>query len=309
MSEDPYKVLGVARDASPDAIRKAYRKLAKELHPDLHPGDKTAEARFKEVSAAYHLLSDAEKRARFDRGEIDASGQEKAPEHPFYRHYAEADPTGRYRSQAAYGDFEDVSDIFSSLFGQRGRAGGGAGGGGFAARGGDLRFHLEVDFLEAANGATRRITLPEGGTLDLTIPAGAKDGTTLRLKGKGAPGVGGGPAGDALVELSVRPHPVFRREGDDIVVELPIGLDEAVLGAKVEVPTIAGRVKMTLRKGANSGDVLRLKGKGIQPNGDQRVILKVVLPETADPALEALMEKWRAEGRADPRAKLWRAVP
>lgn len=304
MSDDPYKLLGVARDASPDAIRKAYRKLAKELHPDLHPGDKAAEERFKTVSAAYGLLGDADKRARFDRGEIDASGQEKPPEHPSYRHYAEADPTGRYTSHGAYGDFEDVSDIFSGLFGQQG-----AGRRGFAARGGDLRFHLEVDFLDAANGASRRITLPEGGTLDLAIPAGAKDGMVLRLKGKGAPGIGGGRNGDALVEIAVRPHPVFRREGDDILIDLPIGLDEAVLGAKVEVPTLTGRVKMTVPRGASSGDVLRLKGKGIKPAGDQRVTLRIVLPEAPDPALETLMRQWQSEGKPDPRAKLWKVMP
>ncbi len=299
MADNPYTVLGVPQNASQDDIRAAYRKLAKELHPDLRPGDTAAEERFKAVSAAYAILGDADKRARFDKGEIDASGQER-PEPTFYREYAGADPSGRYRSTAGHEDFEDISDLFEGLFGQR-RAGGGG-----KMRGRDRRYHLDVDFLEAANGARKRITLPAGGSLDLTIPAGVQNGANLRLKGKGDPGVGGGPPGDALVEISVTPHPTFSRDGDDIRIELPIGLDEAVLGGRVETPTISGRVAVTVPKGSNTGDVLRLKGQGIRRKGgagDQFVTLKVMLPDDPDPDLEALMKTWRENKRHDPRAK------
>jgi DnaJ-class molecular chaperone len=176
-------------------------------------------------------------------------------------------------------------------------------------RGEDRRFHLEVDFLDAVRGTTRRITLPGGGTLDVAIPPGVQDGTVLRLKGKGAAGMGGGPAGDALVELTIRPHRRFRRDGDDIVLELPVTLDEAALGAKIEVPTIAGRVQMTVPRGSSSGDVLRLKGRGVKGKGgagDQRVVLRVVMPERVDQDLETFLEKWREKHRYDPRADLRR---
>jgi DnaJ-class molecular chaperone len=311
MAEDLYKTLGVAKAATADEIRKAYRKIAKSSHPDLNPGDKAAEERFKAAQAAYDILGDAEKRARYDRGEIDASGQERAQQQ-FWRRYAEADEGGRYQSQSGYADFADVSDVFADLFGRRAGGGAGetgAGGARIRMRGQDRHYHLELDFLDAARGTTRRVTMPEGGTLDVTIPAGVQDGTVLRLKGKGGAGVGGGPAGDALVELAVRPHKRFTREGDDIVLELPVTLDEAVLGAKVEVPTIAGRVQMTVPKGSNSGDVLRLKGRGVKGKsgaGDQRVVLKVMLPERPDAELEGFLERWREKQRYDPRTELRR---
>jgi DnaJ-class molecular chaperone len=314
MAEDLYKTLGVARAATADEIRKAYRKIAKSSHPDLNPGDKAAEERFKAAQAAYDILGDADKRARYDRGEIDASGQERAQQN-FWRRYAEADEGGRYQSQSGYADFADVSDVFADLFGRRAGGGAGetAGGARIRMRGQDRRYHLELDFLDAARGTTRRVTMPgsgpEAGTLDVTIPAGVQDGTVLRLKGKGAEGIGGGPAGDALVELAVRPHRRFARDGDDIVLELPVTLDEAVLGAKVEVPTIAGRVQMTVPKGSSSGDVLRLKGRGIKGKGgtgDQRVVLKVVLPDRPDAELEGFLERWREKHRYDPRAELRR---
>ncbi|ASY65641.1 DnaJ-class molecular chaperone CbpA (plasmid) [Sinorhizobium sojae CCBAU 05684] len=304
MSDDPYQVLGVSRTATQDDIRKAYRQRAKQLHPDLHPGDKEVEAQFKALSAAYQLLNNPEQRARFDRGEIDASGAERPQQH-FYRHYADADQARRYTSSAGAGEFEDMSDIFSDLFGR------GRGGGRFKARGQDLYYQLEIEFLEAVNGARRRITFPDGNTLDLTIPAGTRDASTLRLKGKGTPGIGGGENGDALIQVSVRSHPVFRREGNDIEIDLPITLYEAVLGAKVEVPTISGRVSMTVPKGSNTGNVLRLRGKGVKPQqgpaGDQRVVLNVVLPEKVDPDLEKFMEGWRGTHAYDPRGALRRA--
>lgn len=308
MSDDPYAVLGVPKDATQAAIKKAYRKLAKTLHPDLHPGDKTKEAEFQRLGAAYDVLGDEEKRTRFDAGEIDASGRER-PQQRYYRHYAGADPDGRYDSTAGFGDFEDASEIFGDLFRRRGQS---APGGGFTARGADLRYHLDVDFMDAARGATRAITLPDGKTIDLAIPAGLRDGQTLRLQGRGQPGFGGGPAGDAYVSVGVRAHPVFARDGDDIEVELPITVDEAVLGAKVEAPTLSGRVSLTIPKGVSSGRRLRLKGKGIKPAkgppGDQYVRLKIVLPDRIGAEIEALAEQWRANARHDPRAALWRAI-
>ncbi|RVJ98284.1 J domain-containing protein, partial [Sinorhizobium meliloti] len=190
-----------------------------------------------------------------------------------------------------------------------GRGGAGAR---FKARGQDLHYHLELEFLDAVNGARRRITFPDGNTLDLAIPAGTRDGTSLRLRGKGTPGIAGGEPGDALIEVSVRSHSVFRREGNDIEIDLPITLYEAVLGAKIEVPTISGRVSMTIPKGSNTGDILRLRGKGVKsqhgPAGDQRVTLKVVLPTAADPDLERFMETWRQSHAYDPREALRRAT-
>lgn len=295
MAEDPYAALGVAKDASQDDIRKAYKKIAKTSHPDLNPGDPAAAERFKAVAAAYDLLKDAEKRARFDRGEIDASGQE-TPERRFYREYAEA-PEATYHTSRGYEDFGDLGDVFGDLFGQRAR---GRRAEGFVARGPDRHYTLEVGFLEAAKGATRRITLPDGAVLDVKIPEGLADGQVLRLRGKGGEGIGGGPAGDALVTIGVAPHPLFAREGNDILVELPISLDEAVLGGKVEVPTIGGRVAVSVPKGASSGRVLRLRGRGVK-GGDQLVTLKIVAPPEVDEELEAFMRGWRERHAHDPR--------
>ncbi len=305
MADDPYKVLGVAREASDDEIRKAYRKLAKAYHPDLHPGDSAAEERFKAVAAAYDLLGDADKRARFDRGEIDASGQER-PEQQYYRHYADAGTGHPYHSTEGFADFADIGDVFADLFGHARQAGAGGRGGTVRMRGGDARYSFEVDFLDAVNGAKRRISLPDGGALDLTIPAGVRDGQVLRLKGKGLPGVGGGPPGDALVEVQVRPHKLYRREGDDIHIELPITPAEAVRGAKIGAPTTSGTVTMTVPKGANSGTRLRLKGKGVAgkagKRGDQYVTLNIVLPDQTDDELAALLERWESEHPYNPRA-------
>ena len=308
MDSDPYKVLGVARDASQSEIKKAYRKLAKSLHPDLHPGDKAKEAAFQAVAAANDIIGDAERRKRFDAGEIDASGQER-PQRQYYHQHAGSDPRGRYDSAAGYGDFADMSDVFADLFGARSGA---ARGGGHTARGPDLRYHLEVDFMDAARGAKRAIPLPDGSAIELTLPAGVRDGQTLRLRGKGQPGHGGGPAGDAYVEISVLAHPVFTRDGNDIEVELPIGFDEAVLGARVEVPTLSGRVAMSVPKGATTGQRLRLKGRGIAPAtgvaGDQYVRLKVVIPAKVDARMERIAQDWRDQVAADPRAGLWRGL-
>jgi len=295
--KDPYEVLGVSKDASQDAIRKAYRTLAKELHPDLNPGDTSAAERFKEVSAAYEILKDPEKRKRYDRGEIDAEGHERP--HGFYREYAGGDQARHYHSTAGFADFEDVSDLFADMFA---RAAPGAGRDG-RRRGRDVRYHLEVDFLDAVRGGKQRVVLPDGQGLDVTIPEGTADGQTLRLKGKGEPGLNGGPAGDALVLVRVRPHPVFRREGDDIHVDLPVAIDEAVLGAKIEVPTVDGKVAMTVPKGASGGQVLRLRGKGVR-RGDQLVHLRIALPSEIDEELESFMRRWRESHGYDPRARL-----
>ncbi|HUF86129.1 MAG TPA: DnaJ C-terminal domain-containing protein [Thermohalobaculum sp.] len=303
MEKDLYKVLGLSKSAGQDEIKKAYRKLARSAHPDLNPGDSGSEARFKEISGAYEILKDPEQRARYDRGEIDATGAER-PERRFYREYADAGAGRTYHSTRGFEDFEDVSDIFADFLG-RGRGGGGARGQGVRMRGQDALYSLEVDFLDAAQGAVKRITLPGGAVLDVRIPQGTRDGQTIRLRGKGHPGLGGGPAGDALVTISVRPHPVFRREGDDIVIELPVTLDEAVLGAKVEAPTIDGRVKVAVPRGASSGQTLRLKGKGVKRGkagrGDQLIRLRIVSPPTIDPDLEEFMTEWRRKHAYDPR--------
>lgn len=305
MAEDLYSVLGVSKTASADDITKAYRKLAKKLHPDLNPGDKVAEDKFKEISHAYSILNDEDKRGAYDRGEIDASGQEK-PDARYYREYAGGPEGTRYHSSAGYEDIGAFSDLFGDMFGGGGGGarGGGRGGARFSMRGQDAQYHLDISFLDAVNGTKQRITLPDGGTLDVTIPAGVQEGQVLRLKGKGMSGLGEGPPGDALVEIGVRPHPVFKREGNDIVVDLPISFDEAVLGGKVQVPTIGGRVSMTVPPGSNTGQTLRLKGRGVKGKGDQLVRLNVVMPETVDDDLKRFAEEWKASHAYDPRREL-----
>jgi DnaJ-class molecular chaperone len=291
---DPYEVLGVAKGADIKDVKKAYRKLARDLHPDLHPGDRKAEDRFKEVASAYDFLSDVEKKARYDRGEIDASGMPRA-ERTFYRDYAESSSGARYADPREY--FRDMEgmDIFADLFG--GRAG--ARGGAPRMAGGDVRHVVEIDFLDGVNGATRSVVMSDGKHLRVTIPAGSSDGDVLRLKGQGSAGLGGGPAGDLLIELKVRPHPSFTRKGRDIYAELPVTLSEAVLGGKVEAQTVDGPVSLTVPKGSNTGSRLRVRGKGVpQPGGgrgDHYVELKVVLPAQPDAELTRLVEEWSAK--------------
>lgn len=306
MSDDPYSVLGVQKTATDAEIKKAYRKIARSSHPDLNPDDPSAAGRFKAASAAYDLLKDPETRARFDRGEIDASGAERQ-ERQFYRDYAGA-RDNPYRQGQSYQDFGDASDIFADLFGRmgQGQARGGRSQQGFAAAGPDIRYSLDVPFLDAVKGGKTRITLPDGSALEVRIPEGTQDGQTIRLRGKGAPGFGGGRAGDALVTLTLRKHPVFSREGDDILVTLPITLDEAVLGAKVEAPTIDGPVSLTIPKGASSGQTLRLRGRGAKKSagsgrGDQKVELRIVMPPKIDPALADFMQEWAKSNAYDPR--------
>lgn len=298
---DPYETLGVKRDASAEEIKRAYRKLAKALHPDLNPGDEKTEKRFKEVSQAYKLLSDKKQRARFDRGEIDASGQETMPRGGFYRRYAESAEGAKYDPFG--GGEASFADFFSDLFGERGRRGAG-----IKLRGSDVRYTLSVGFLEATAGATRRVGLADGQTLDVKIPPGSESGQVLRLKGKGMAGADGGPPGDALVEIQVEAHPHFSRQGNDIVLDLPVSLQEAVLGASITVPTIDGKVSMKVPAGSNSGTTLRLRGKGVPARsgksaGDQLVRLRVVLPDEPDEELRQFLERWGPKHAYDPRGK------
>ena len=302
---DLYKVLGVARDATPDVIRKAYRALAKKHHPDLNPGDKAAEETFKNIQTANDILSDPEKRRQYDAGEIDAQGNETPRR--YYREYAAADDGADGSSYHSTAGFEDFGDIFSDLF--RGRAGAGGDRGNIRFRGADVRYTMEVSFLEAVNGAKKRVTMPDGKSLDITVPAGQRDGNVLRLRGKGGQGMNGGEDGDAYVEIHVSAHPLFERRGDHIHLELPVALHEAVLGAKVRVPTATGAVTMTIPPGANSGDTLRLRGKGIPASGsraagDQIVTLRVVLPKKPDDELKSFLEEWSGKHAYDPRAGL-----
>jgi DnaJ-class molecular chaperone len=303
---DPYDVLGVARDASQDEIRKAYRKAAKETHPDLNPGKPEAEQRFKKINAAYDIIGDADKRKRYDAGEIDEAGAERQPERHFYREYAEADPNSRYRRHAAGGgDGADFDfDIFADLFRGRGAGGGGAS---FRMPPQDVRYALEIDFLDAIKGARKTVSMPDGKTLDIAIPAGINDGQVLRLKGQGLPG-SDGKAGDAYVEISIRPHPTFRREGFDIQSTLPISLGEALNGASVRVETVDGPVDLTVPKGVKEGAKLRLRGKGVTRGkdggrGDQFVTVHIVPPEGADDALAQFMADWEKTHPQHPRGK------
>lgn len=302
MSDDLYDVLGVSKTATDAEIKSAYKKLAKKLHPDLNPGDKTAEAQFKKVSSAFDILKDKEKRGQYDRGEIDAQGQER-PQRRYYRDFADAGAEGAYHTAQGFEDFDDLSGVFSDLFGRGARARRAEHRGPqepLQMRGRDALYTMEVEFLEAANGASKRITLPTGETLDVKIPKGTADGQTIRLKGKGGRGYQGGPDGDALVEISVRPHPRFRREGNDILLDLPISIDEAVLGGTVEAPTVSGSVKMKVPPGSSTGQTLRLKGKGVN-GGDQRVTLSVVMPDKIDGSLKSFMESWRENYAYNPR--------
>jgi len=293
---DPYEVLGVAKTASADEIKQAYRKLAKRLHPDLNPGNAKIEQQFKEVSAAYHLLSDAEKRRRYDAGEIDASGAERAEQRRYYRNYADGGPGQKYRGfsfddTSDLGDMAGGEDLFANLFGHR------RSNQKVRMRGADVSYEATVEFLEAALGARKRLTLTDGKVIDFTIPPGTAEGQTLRLKGQGLPGFGDAPPGDAFIEIKVKPHAQFRREGQDIHIELPVTLQEAVLGGSIEVPTIDGRVSMTVPKGSNTGTTLRLKAKGVMnakthERGDEYVHLKVVLPSQKDEKLTEMVERW-----------------
>ena len=304
------------RTASADEIRKAFRKLAKENHPDTNPGNKAAEERFKKVSAAFDIVGDADKRKKFDAGEIDADGRET------YRGFAGgqgpwgASPGGgfgqsRRSSSGPFGteNFEgvDLGDILGEMFGGGRGPGGGRGGGfgGFSQRGADVRAKLEIDLEEAIRGGKKRISFSDGRTIDVTIPKGAQEGQTLRLKGQGQSGRSG--PGDALIELAIAPHPIFRREGEVLVMDVPVTVYDAVLGGKVEAPTPDGPVTLTVPKGSNTGARLRLKGRGLSDSQGRRsdlfARLVVTLPDAPDPELEAFAEAWRQKRPYTPRRR------
>lgn len=311
---DPYTILGVPRTATEADIKKAYRKLAKELHPDRNTDNPKAAERFSQVTNAYDLLSDKDKRARFDRGEIDGDGNPAAPFGFGSRGGGGPRPGaggGGFRSEGfefGAGD-ADMSDIFEGLFGGGRRGGGGGFSGGFgrqsAPKGADVQYRLQVPFAAAATLEPQRVTLGDGRTIDLKLPAGVQSGTQMRLAGKGQSGPGG--AGDAIVTIEVQPHRFFTREGDDVRLNLPIALAEAVLGAKVKAPTVDNPVMLTIPAGTSSGRTLRLKGKGFHRKGggrgDQLVTLMVELPAD-DAALRSFVEEWAARDAGNPRAAM-----
>jgi DnaJ-class molecular chaperone len=327
---DPYEVLGVGRSASEAEVKRAYRKLAKQYHPDKHSGDKRAQSKFTEISSAYEIVGDKEKRGKFDRGEIDAEGKPKFQGfegfHPgaggggfenvdpsafgdifeALRRSGAGAPGGGARTfrfstggpggggPGGPGGFDGDDDILGSIFGGRGRARAQA-----PTPGADIRADVAVTLEDIAEGRKPKVSLPTGRTVALTLPKGVHDGQVIRLQGQGQASPTGGRPGDALVSVRFVPHPLFKAEGADLRLDLPIGLDEAVLGAKIPVPTLSGKVQVTIPPNSSSGRTLRLKGKGLpraSGQGDLLVTPRIVLPEGADGELEALMKKWRASG-------------
>ena len=301
MAEDPYKLLGVSKTASDDEIRKAYRALAKKLHPDVNPDPKAAE-RFKNISAAYSLLSDKDMKARYDSGQVDGQGQQQNPFGGGFNQagYGQRGPNGQAGGFQG-GGFDDMGDIFSSLFGMQG--GGNRGGARLRpAKGADIRFALTIDFVDAIKGMVKSVQMGNGRKLKIKIPAGTQDGSVLRLKGKGDAGAHGGPRGDAKVDITVRAHKYFKRDGDILRLDLPITLSEAISGEKITVPTPDGDVKIAVPKGSSSGKTLRLKGKGIK-GGDMLVRLMITLPDDVV-ALEHFLTEYPGSAGGDPRANL-----
>jgi len=305
LARDPYLELGVSRTATTAEIRKAFHKLAKQFHPDTNPGDKASEERFKQISAAFDILGDAAKKKKFDAGEIDADGRETmrgfggaGGGNPFGGGGGGFNPGGGFGrgSRGGEGPEIDLNDLFGDILGRNRGAGQGSGAG-FGGRGPDVRARLDIDLEDAIKGGKKRVAFSDGRTIDVTIPAGAQEGQSLRLKGQGGAGRTG--SGDALIELAIRPHPIFRREGEGLVMDLPVSVPDAVLGGKVEAPTPDGPVMLGVPKGSNSGATLRLKGKGLSDvhgkRGDLLARLVVTLPETIDSDLEKFAEAWRAQ--------------
>ncbi len=297
-TRDPYKVLGLSKGASGADIKKAYRTLAKKHHPDTNTGDDEAARKFSELSAAHDLLSDEQKRAQFDRGEIDAEGN------PTYKGFnpfgGGSQGAGPFRRRSGHGGGQGAGgfnpeDIFTEIFG--GMGGGQRPGPGRPPTGPDVTYTLKVTFVEAAKGRPKRVSMPNGKTLDVNIPPGVEDGQQIRLRGQGGVGPAGVPSGDALITIAVAAHALFERDGNDIRLELPVTLYEAVLGSKIRVPTLDGSVQIKVPPNSSSGKVLRLKGKGIAAKdkaGDQLVTLRIVLPETPDTEITALAEEMQS---------------
>lgn len=299
---DPYEALGLTKSASQEEIKKSFRKLAKKYHPDLNPGNKEAEKKFKQVSHAFDLVGTPESRAKFDRGETDEQQQKQYEEFmkkkkPSY--YETQHDGGRY--SYSFGDDLGGADFFENLFG-----GGGRRAGSMDFPGEDVIYKMDVEFREAALGGEKVITLPDGKKLQVKIPAGIDSGKKLRFKNMGKPGIGNGPAGDAFIEINVKPLPGFGRAGDDIESELPVSFLDAITGAEVEVPTLDGSVMMKIPPGVSTGSKLRIKGKGAGPEGkrgNQIVVLKIVMPKTVDPALKAAAENLKNQFNYDPRTQ------
>ncbi len=297
MARSLYDVLGVSRNASEQEIRSAYRRLAKKYHPDFNAGDPDAERRFKEISAAYEILSDRGKRARYDRGEIGEDGRERGFQGGFWSNpHSESFDFGR-----GAGRFGGIDDLIREMFG-RGDRRGDRFEHAFRAAGRDVTMELELGFLEAVRGGRRRVVTPNGNAVEIQLPSGVEDGQTLRVRGKGMPGAAGGPPGDLRIRVKVRDHPLFRRQGSDIHLDQPVPLETAVLGGKIRVPTVDGEVQLTIPRGSSSGRMLRLRGKGVPRRsggrGDQLVRLLVMLPEKPDPELERAIRRW-SESRTE----------
>lgn len=320
MARDPYEVIGVARGASAEEIKKAFRKKAKTLHPDQNRADPKAQERFSELNNAYELLSDEKKKKAFDRGEIDAEGK---PRFSGFEGFSQGGsrggpggpggfetifetfnfgPGGARRQSGRGSASDDFFDIFSGVAG-------GPGARGFEQAGPapeEVTLTIKIPFLDAARGATQRVVLPSGEAIDLKVPPGTREGHRMRLRGKGRPASLGRSSGDAYVVVAVEPHAFFKLEGDDIRLELPIALDEAVLGAKVRAPTLDGEVELTIPPMTSSGKVFRLRGKGFPRKdgaGDLYVVTRVVLPE-ASADLDGLARVLRERRKGDPREGL-----
>jgi DnaJ-class molecular chaperone len=327
---DPYEVLGVSKSASPEDIKKAYRKLAKKLHPDSNKKDPKAATKFTELNGAYEIVGDDDKRKAFDRGEIDAEGKPRFQGFEGFGGRPGAGPGGPFGGRE--GNFESFTwgpdgfrrttsrggsgggsfeDILSSMFGARGRAGGRVNPSfeaediGSAIRGQDVTATAVITLNEAAHGGTRRLELPNGKEVEFRIPPGIADGKQIRLKGQGMPAPHGGPPGDVLITVSIAPHPLFKVDGQNLRLELPVTLYEAVLGGKVRVPTLDGAVELAIPVNTSSGRTFRLKGKGLpgQPaGGDLYATVRIILPDGKDAELEELMRRWREQKPYDPRS-------
>lgn len=302
--KNPYETLGVKQEATDKEIKFAFKKLAKKYHPDLHPDDKQAEANFKDISTAYDVLKDKEKRRKFDAGEIDAAGAETPP-NDYYRDYAGPNSPNNHARQDGFANNEELDEFFKRAFG----GSQGTGRANIKSRGQDVSYSLRVPFMEAANGAVRTLQLPDGKALKVKIPEGAVDQQTLRLKAQGMAGYGGGPSGDAYIELHIEPDAHFVRKDDDVHLQVPVTLKEAVLGASIEVPTISGVVTLKVPKGSNTGTRLRLKDKGIRNSktgatGHQLVTLNVILPKGEEQELSAFLESWQPRQVQNPRKEM-----